>query len=377
MLEPTFHNHVDDTSRFVGGGAGRDHSIAMLRRIISSAQLLVLSMSAATATGATTQQRYYAHEVVEDAHGVIAPWYQGANGPCDQRIRVAVETLKRYPWTPPGKAAKQLPEYIYSGAWSIDPAGKITIPPIDDWANADISQRAAYVLGSLIDYYRYSGDAWAIDTVKLQADALLDNCLTPDDHAWPRFLVSVPVRGKPYGQADPRGLIQLDIAAEVGIQLVRASQLCRDPRYLDAAKHWADLLAEKRVREPTVNPWPRYANPQDAPWEDIATGGVTFILEFFDKLIETGYTGRDHAIVAARDDGVAYLRDSLLPQWLGHDTWGRNYWDWPCGVQVENVTEFTCRYLMDHPQEFPNWQHDAQYRHLVHQSHVCRTRVSR
>ena len=60
---------------------------------------------------------------------------------------MAVETLKRYPWTPPGKAAKQLPEYIYSGAWKIDQEGKITIPPIDDWANGDLAQRAAYVLG--------------------------------------------------------------------------------------------------------------------------------------------------------------------------------------------------------------------------------------
>ena len=326
-------------------------------RDISGIQwLLVLATSAATATGATTQKRYYAHETVEDAHGVIAPWYQGANGQFDERIRVAVETLKRYPWTPPGKAPKQLPEYIYSGAWKIDQEGNITIPPIDDWANADIAQRAAYVLGSLIDYYRYCGDTWAIDIVRLQADALLDNCLTPDDHPWPRFLISVPVKGKPYGQADPRGMIQLDITAEVGIQMVRAAQLCNRERYLEAAKHWGDLLAEKRMREPGVNPWPRYANPQDAPWEDIATGGVTFILEFFDELIKAGHQGKDNAIVEARKAGVTYLRDVLLPNWLGHDTWGRNYWDWPCGVQVENVTEFACRYLMDHPNEFPNWQ---------------------
>ena len=50
------------------------------------------------------QKRYYAYPVVEDRHGVIAPWYKGQNGQCDFRIRIAAETLKRYPWTDKTKA---------------------------------------------------------------------------------------------------------------------------------------------------------------------------------------------------------------------------------------------------------------------------------
>ncbi|HPD28372.1 MAG TPA: malectin domain-containing carbohydrate-binding protein [Phycisphaerae bacterium] len=309
--------------------------------------------------GATVQKRYYAHETVEDRHGVIAPWYQGQNGQLDLRVRIAAETLKRYPWTEPGKAPVQVPEYICSGAWKIAPDGTITIPPISDWANGDLGQRAAYVLSGLIDYYRYSGDPAAIAHIALQADYLLDYCLTPDDHPWPRFLVSVPTKGKPYGQADPHGFIQLDIVAEVGAPLIRAAQMTGNQRWLDAAKHWGDLLAEKRDRRPGVPPWGRYANAEDAPWEDIATGGIVFILDFFDELIRAGYTGKDNAIVEARNAGAAYLRDVLLPDWTGGDVWGRNYWDWPCNVQVENVTEFAVRYLMNHPDEFPNWRNDA------------------
>ena len=68
----------------------------------------------------------------------------------------------------------------------------------------------------------------------------------------------------------------------------------------------------------------------------------------------------------------------LLPDWPGRDTWGRNYWDWPCSVQVENVTEFACRYLMNHPEEFPQLaERCPQHRDVVPQSHVCRPRVSR
>ncbi len=324
-----------------------------------TACLLAGIESGGPARAATVQKRYYAYEAVHDRHGVVAPWYKGQNGQLDFRVRVAAETLKRYPWADATKAPRPLPEYIYSGAWKIAPDGTITIPPINDWANGDICQRAAYVLGSLIDYYRYAGDPAAVAHLSLQADALLDFLLTPDNHPWPRFPVSVPTKGRPYGPADPRGFIQLDIVAEVGIQMVRASQLCGNRRWFEAAAHWGDLLAEKRCREPGLPPWPRYANPLDAPWEDISAGGVAFILDFFDELIRAGHRGRDGAILEARKAGVAYLRDVLLPNWLGHDTWGRNYWDWPCFVQVENVTEFAARYLMTHPDEFANWRSDT------------------
>ncbi len=330
-----------------------------MKRIVISVVIQALAMTASAVFAATTQKHYYAHDAVEDANGVIAPWYKGQNGQLDLRVRIAAETLKRYPWTEPGKAPVQVPEYICSGAWKIAADGAITIPPINDWANGDLGQRASYILSGLIDYYRYSGDPAAIAHLTLQADYLLDFCLTPDDHPWPRFLVSVPTKGKPYGQTDPHGFIQLDIVAEVGAPLIRAAQMTGNQRWLDAAKHWGDLLAEKRDRRPGQPPWGRYANAKDAPWEDIATGGIVFILDFFDELIRAGYTGKDNAIVEARNAGVAYLRDVLLPDWTGEDTWGRNYWDWPCNVQVENVTEFAARYLMNHPDEFPNWRNDA------------------
>ena len=64
------------------------------------------------------------------------------------------------------------------------------IPALRDWDNGDLGQRAACVLASLVDYYRYSGDAWAIGPITLQADFLLEYCRTSPDHAWPRFLIS-------------------------------------------------------------------------------------------------------------------------------------------------------------------------------------------
>ena len=323
------------------------------------ANILAIVLLGPAAMGATNQPKYYAHPAVLDRQGVIAPWYSGQNGQLDWRVRIAAETLKRYPWVGPPKAPIAAPEYMYNGAWKIAADGTITVPPISDWANGDLGQRAAYVLGSLIDYYRYSGDPAAIAHLTIQADLLLELCQTPPDHPWPGFLISVPVCGKPYGPADPKGWIQLDIVAEVGIQMVRASELTGNRRWFEAACRWGDLLAEKRCREPGLPPWPRYANPRQVPWEDHSAGGIAFILEFLDTLIQAGHRGRNGAIVEAREAGVAYLNGVLLPDWLGHDTWGRNYWDWPCNVQVENVTEFAARYLIEHPGEFPGWAADA------------------
>ncbi|NLX56542.1 MAG: hypothetical protein GXY58_15650 [Planctomycetaceae bacterium] len=309
---------------------------------------------------AEIMDRYYAYPAVHDAEGVIAPWYTAQNGQLDFRIRVAAETLKRYPWTTRDEAIDCLPHFLFSGHWSIAADGAITPLVTSDWDNADLGQRSAYVLSGMVDYYRYTGDPAALALVTLQANFLLDHCLTPDDHPWPRFLISVPHRGKSYGKCDPQGMIQLDIAAEVGLAMLRAYQLTGQQRWLEACQHWGDLLAAKRDRDVGARPWSRYANPEAAPWsDDTQTGGVSFLLYFLDELVRLGYTGEHNEIVEARDAGRAYLRDVLLEKWTVDDTWGRNYWDWVDNVQAENVTEFTARYFMDHPDVFPNWRQDA------------------
>ncbi len=308
---------------------------------------------------ASQYPRYYAHETVEDSQEIIAPWYQGQNGQWDERVRVAAETLKRYPWAVPPKAISPAPEFVWSGAWKISPEGEISIPPISDWANGDFGQRAAYLLSGLVDYYRYSGDGHAIGLLTVTADTLIDHLMTSPEHPWPGFLISVPVKGVVYGKADPKGMIQLDITAEVGLGLLRAYQVTGNTRWLNAACQWGEQLALHGSEDPAMPPWNRYANPEVVPWNDRMTGGVAFLLEFFEELLRLDYRGSEDCILKARDAGRRYLTEVLLPHWTGNDTWGRNYWDWVCDVQAENVTEFVARYLMDHPEIFPNWRCDA------------------
>jgi hypothetical protein len=305
--------------------------------------------------------KYFAHPAVEDRYGVIAPWYQGQNGQCDFRVRVAAETLKRYPWTAAGQADPPAPHFVFNGTWSIKPDGTIRVDPnLADWGNGDVGQRSASLLLGLTDYYAYSGDPAAIGLVTMTADYVLDYCQTPADHPWPGFFISAPTKGKAYGRANPHGFIQLDLTAWVGSGMVAAYKLTGNPRYWEAAKHWADLLAAHCDFRAGAAPWPRYANPEDVPWKDnTQTAGVVLILRFLDTVIHSGYRGHDDALVRARAAGEKYLGDVLLPQWTGNPTFGHHFWDWANETATCSLPAFVAQYLVTHRDAFPNWQADV------------------
>jgi hypothetical protein len=320
---------------------------------------LAYALSLAALSGASLP-KYYAHETVLDRYGVIAPWYQGLNGQCDYRVRIAAETLKRYPWTTTNNAVAAYPHYVFSGVWQISSNGTITPKTPGGYANGDLGQRAINLLNGWVDYYQYTGDPAAIAQATYMGDFLVKHCLTPADHPWPGLFVSVPARGRAYGDADPHGWIQLDLCAAAGRALLRAYQLTGNQSWLETAKHWGDLLAGRCNLDPAADPWPRYANPEDVPkGENKQTGGITMILAFLDQLLELGYAGNDSAIVKARDAGRRYLNDKLLPAWTVNDTWGRYFWDWPNPVQNCLTTPDAASYLMEHPEAFPNWRVDA------------------
>jgi len=223
---------------------------------------------------------------------VIAPWSEGFNGPLDTRIRIAVEVLKRYPWVGVDKAVMAAPDFIYNSHWSIQDDGTILIPPTNDWMCGDLSQRAWSIVQGLTSYYRYSGDPIAFVYIPLTIDYILDYAQTPPNDDWPLFPISTPTQGKAYGQCEPGVRNQLDLCAIVGRETVRAYKLTADPRYLEAAKRWADVLAEKCDLDPSQPPWNRYTHPEVVDWSDELTGTTTIICEFLDAVIALGHTGR-------------------------------------------------------------------------------------
>ena len=276
-------------------------------------------------------------------------------------MRVAAETLKRYPWTTTNNAIAAYPDYLFTSLWKISSNGVITPQNPGDWMNGDLGQRSTSVLNGMVDYYRYSGDPAAIAHLTYMGDYLLDHALTPANHPWPEFPISVPTKGVPYGNADPHGMIQLDICADMGRGLLQAYQVTGEQRWLEAVEHWGDLLAEHCNLDTNSDPWPRYANPKDVAWPGVnkQTGGVTMILAFLDELIRLGYTGRDGKIVAARDAGLRYLNEKLLPRWTAVDTWAYYFWDWANAVQNCSTTADVAAYLITNKKQFPNWRNDA------------------
>src|ERR1051326_2366148 len=332
---------------------------------------LALSVPVVLATicpAATRLTHYYAHDAMEDRYGVIAPWYKGQNGQYDLRVRIAAETIKRYPWVTKDGAVSAAPEYVYNGSWSIDAAGNIAVVPETDWDYGDTGQRGAYIISSLIDYYRYSGDAAAFRIITATADYLISHCETQQTHAWPGILISVPTKGVRYrdcrlGSSDDLkasdGKIQLDIVGEVGWQLVRAYEMTGQVQWFNAAKHWADLMAKNRGQDVKASPWGRYVDNEKRGMNGVQTGGVVYVLMFLDELIRAGHLETGSEIVEARNAAREYLKTVLLPAWTTDDTWGRNYWDWEEPEQAENISHYLADYLMDHKDVFPNWKIDV------------------
>ena len=312
--------------------------------------------------GRQAYEEVFRHPVVEDRHGVIAPWHRGQNGQCDFRVRVAAETLKRYPWAEPPLAVVPAPHFVFNGFWGIQPDGTIHVSPaLPDWNNGDVGQRSASLLLGFTDYYRYTGDPAAIGIITMTADYVLDYCQTPADHPWPLFFISAPTKGKAYGRANPHGLIQLDLSAWVGLGMVASFKATGNARYWEAAKHWADLLAEHcDLRPDAVQPWGRYANPEDVPWKDnVQTAGVAFILQFLDTVIHSGYAGKGDALLKARDAGERRLRDGLLPEWTRDPTFGHHFWDWENPVLTCTLPSQACQYIMNRRESFPGWENDV------------------
>ncbi len=318
----------------------------------SSVALVIWSLLTSFSEAATSKKHYFAHDAVEDQYGVIAPWYSGLNGQLDLRVRVTAETLKRYPWTNPEEPFR-VPAYVVSGRWEIGAEGTIQVLPASEWGNEwgdrDFGYRAYYILSGLVDYYRYTGDPWAIAYVTLMADHLLDHGLTPETHPWPRFPISVPEK-----------FIQLDVAAQEGLALLEAYQLVGNPRWLAAAKHWADLLAENmRADRTDMAPWDRYATEESSRHESRLTGGVALILEFLEALTRLGFEGRDGKVVEARDASRKYITEILLPAWTVDETWGRYFWDWDAAVQTIATTDSAVRCFMADREQFPSWESDS------------------
>jgi hypothetical protein len=87
--------------------------------------------------------------------------------------------------------------------------------------------------------------------------------------------------------------------------------------------------------------------------------GVSLILQLLDDVIRLGHSGKDNALLKAREAGEKYLRDGLLPEWYRDPTFGHHFWDWLNPVTTCAVPCYTSQYIMNRREAFPNWQTDV------------------
>lgn len=317
----------------------------------------VLFMPFCSVMAASQLDQYYAHQTTEDEYGVISPWHNGQNGALDNRLRIAVEVFKRYPWVGNDKAIMAAPHMLYNTHWSISDDGNIT--PQGAGGGSDLGQITLSVIQGLTKYYRYSGDPYSIVYIKLFCDYILDYALTPSDHPWPEFPISVAWSGEAYGRCNPDVPNQLDLCALMGIEMLRAYKLTGNERYFNAAQKWGDVFAAKcNFADKNLPPWNRYANPEFTRWSDELTGTTAFICQFLDELIRMEYTGVDRILIKARDAGDDFIKNDLLPRWTDNEAWGRHYWDWEGAVSTGSIP-WICEYFMSRPQVYSNWRNDV------------------
>lgn len=152
---------------------------------------------------------------------------------------------------------------------------------------------------SYLKYYEYTGKTnqrvmqWAAK----MGDYLCNETLTPDEGAYPKFTRSTGLNTefplKQSSQGDAKygpNVIEPDKGGLAGYALARLYRAPAGNKYLDQAKHNADVLV-KNMREGDAlhSPWPfRVDSVTGQAWGE-RNGNMVYILRLFDELMAAGF----------------------------------------------------------------------------------------
>jgi hypothetical protein len=146
------------------------------------------------------------------------------------------------------------------------------------------------------DAYTHQKDKTILPTARKMGDYLVDQALTPDDGAYPKFPRSTgrigewPLLPNCGSQDDQPYEVQPDKGAIAGYALLKLWQATKEQRYLDATLHIARVLASHaRAGDATHSPWPFRADYRTGMTRNEISGDTAFFLRLFDGLIALGY----------------------------------------------------------------------------------------
>ena len=244
--------------------------------------LFIIISSANVLLSQNLPQKIGFHKAVYDEQGKLLPWIPWS--------RALVKEMNWYQNCPAGK--KGYPVFFY--ATFMDENYKAY--------RSDFIPATQLGMGiiSYIKYYYYTGraDPIILKTARLMGDFIINETLTPDKGAYPRFTRStghntdLPVKKSAQGDEKLGAyVIEPDKGGIAGYALARLYEVTREEKYLRQALHNADVLV-KNMRQGNAerSPWPFRVDAIDGKYWGERSGNMVYILRLFDKLLDLGYS---------------------------------------------------------------------------------------
>lgn len=282
------------------------------------------------------------HEIVLDEYERLEPWAS-----YDRVIWLAMNFIKQCPHD----SRNGLPWYLqYSCFWT-DPLRPTLWP--DNPAG-----RFAWAVTTLLKYYPYSGDRTFIDITRVMLDRLIAYH-TPIHFDWGGvpYASAHPGTGVYFGaRADGEYVVEPDKIAQAARAYVDFYELIEEARYLDAARHCADVLVAKmREGDAAHSPWAFRVDARDGRVIEEYTADIIQAVRLFDELIRLG----DTKYVVARDAAWNWI----VRYPLRNGVWKGYFEDIRLDPENANRDQLspleTARYILQNPERVPNWRDDV------------------
>lgn len=308
------------------------------------------------------------HPVQTDNAGNIVPWYNPEPAIAyDHNLHLVWDFWLNMRRDPDG-----LPYYMEHQVWNKN---------MDDQRGIGGDQ-FMMAISSWRLLYAYLGDEHLKSNMYFLAGYYLTHGLSPANCKWPNipFPYNTLIYSGVYDgdMRNGKDVSQPDKAGSLGQQLITLYKIKSDPVFLDAAVKIANTLAtHTRTGDANHSPLPFKINVftgktamlkidgKSRNWKDTAcyTSNLTPTLELFYGLMEL-HAGNTIAYKSAADKILTWLKKYPIQD----NQWGPFFEDVGEWSQTQ-INAMTCaRYIMEHPQYFPDWKNEA--KHIIDWVHV-------
>ena len=317
---------------------------------------------------AAQNEKLFYYEIKTDKSGNIIPWYSDDLGKSYSHVINLVWNF----WDTMRRDMNGLPYYMNHQVWN---------PTVNDHRGIGGDQ-LSMAMSSWRLLYAYTGNEHIKENMRFMADYYITHGLSPATAKWPN--IPFPYNTLIYSgifdgdMKAGRDVTQPDKAGSFGLELVHLYKIEDDISYLGYAIRIANTLsAHIKNGDSNYSPLPFKVN---------AYTGKTALLrnhDFTGKAIDSaGYTSNWaptmqlflDLIELKKGNTAAYKKSFyVLLQWMKKYPMQLNKWgpffedvDWWSQTQINAMT--FARFIMEHPQYFPQWQSDVQ--RIINWSHT-------